>query len=41
MDLFVIMPLLMGVMFVVIGNYMPKVKQNSTLGIKIHWTLPE
>ena len=39
MDMFVIMPLLMGVMFVVIGNYMPKVKQNSTLGIKIHWTL--
>ena len=39
MDMFVIMPLLMGVMFVVIGNYMPKVKQNSTLGIKIYWTL--
>ena len=26
-------------MFLVIGNYMPKVKQNSTLGIKINWTL--
>ena len=38
-DMVVIMPLLMGVMFVVIGNYMPKVKQNSTLGIKIQWTL--
>ena len=31
--------LLLGVMFLVMGNYMPKVKQNSTLGIKIHWTL--
>ena len=39
MDLFVIMPLLLGVMFVWIGNYLPKVKQNSTLGIKISWTL--
>lgn len=39
MDLFVIMPLLLGVMFTLIGNYLPKVKQNSTLGIKISWTL--
>lgn len=39
MDVFVVMPLLLGVMFVWIGNYLPKVKQNSTLGIKIYWTL--
>lgn len=39
MDMFVVMPLLLGVMFVWIGNYLPKVKQNSTLGIKISWTL--
>lgn len=39
MDLFVIMPLLLGAMFTLIGNYLPKVKQNSTLGIKIAWTL--
>ena len=38
-DMFVVMPLLLGVMFVAIGNYMPKVKQNATLGIKISWTL--
>ena len=38
-DVFVIMPLLMGVLFLLIGNYMPKVKQNATLGIKISWTL--
>jgi uncharacterized membrane protein len=29
----------LGIMFVAIGNYMPKVKQNYTLGIKITWTL--
>ena len=39
MDMLVVMPLLMGVMFVWLGNYMPKIKQNSTLGIKIYWTL--
>ena len=31
--------LLMGILFVVIGNYMPKCKQNYTVGIKIPWTL--
>ena len=29
----------MGLLFVVIGNYMPKVKQNYTIGIKLPWTL--
>lgn len=38
-DMFVVMPLLLGVMFVIMGNYMPKVTQNSTLGVKIPWTL--
>ncbi len=31
--------LLSGAMFVLIGNYMPKIKQNFTIGIKIPWTL--
>ena len=31
--------LLMGAMFVVIGNYLPKCKQNHTIGIRIPWTL--
>lgn len=31
--------LLVGCMFLVIGNYMPKMKQNYTLGIKAPWTL--
>ena len=29
----------MGLMFVVIGNYLPKCQQNHTIGIKISWTL--
>lgn len=38
-DLAWFMPALLGVMFLCIGNYLPKVKQNRTLGIKISWTL--
>lgn len=32
-------PAFLGILFIIIGNYMPKTKQNSTLGIKISWTL--
>ena len=35
----VIVPVFLGVIFVIIGNYMPKCKQNYTVGIKIPWTL--
>ncbi len=28
-----------GVIFIVIGNYLPKVNQNYTIGIKVPWTL--
>lgn len=35
----VIMPVLMGVIFIIIGNYLPKCQQNYTIGIKIPWTL--
>jgi len=31
--------LTLGLMFVIIGNFMPKFKQNNTTGIKIIWTL--
>lgn len=34
----VLFPML-GLMFIAMGNWMPKIKQNSTLGIKIRWTL--
>ena len=30
---------LLGFVFMIIGNYMPKCKQNHTIGIKIKWTL--
>ena len=38
-DMKIIMPLIFGAMFVIIGNYMPKCKQNYSLGIKLPWTL--
>lgn len=34
-----VMGLLLGVVFVAIGNYLPKCKQNFTIGIKLKWTL--
>ena len=34
----VIMPLLMGVLFIVIGNWLPKCQQTYTMGIKLPWT---
>lgn len=34
-----LMPILFGVMFIAIGNYLPKCRQNYTIGIKIPWTL--
>lgn len=33
--------LLVGVLFIVLGNYMPKAKQNYTIGIKLPWTLDD
>ena len=30
---------LIGLMFVMLGNYLPKCKQNHTIGVKITWTL--
>lgn len=35
----VMMPLFMGALFVVIGNYLPKCRQSYTMGIKLPWTL--
>jgi len=35
----IILPIIIGLLFTVIGNYMPKCKQNYTIGIKIPWTL--
>ena len=30
---------LISIMFIIIGNYMPKCRQNYTIGIKLPWTL--
>ena len=35
----VIMPILIGLVLTIIGNYLPKCKQSYTIGIKIPWTL--
>lgn len=34
-----LMLILIGLVFLIIGNYLPKCKQNYTIGIKIPWTL--
>lgn len=34
-----LVPASLGLLFLVIGNYMPKMKQNPTLGIRLPWTL--
>lgn len=35
----VIGPMVLGVIFVLIGNFLPKTKQSYTMGIKLPWTL--
>ena len=35
----VIMPIFMGLLLTIIGNYLPKCKRNYTIGIKLPWTL--
>lgn len=35
----IIMPLLVGTLFVVVGNWLPKCQQTYTMGIKLPWTL--
>lgn len=34
-----LVPVFIGVLLAFIGNYMPKCKQNHTIGIKVKWTL--
>jgi len=35
----VVLPVLIGLLLAIVGNYLPKCKQNYTIGIKIPWTL--
>jgi len=34
-----ILPVMVGLILTIVGNYLPKCKQNYTIGIKIPWTL--
>ncbi len=34
-----VMPVMIGLLLAIVGNYLPKCKQNYTIGIKIPWTL--
>ena len=36
-----VMQAAIGLMFVAIGNYLPKCRPNHTIGIRIHWTLTD
>ncbi len=38
-DALALVPVLLGIVFVFIGNYLPKIKQNKTLGVRLPWTL--
>lgn len=38
-DIGLVMTLFLGAVFIFIGNYLPKCKQNYTIGIKVLWTL--
>lgn len=38
-DAVVLIPVLLGLLFIVLGNYMPKTTRNRTFGIKIKWTM--
>lgn len=38
-DMNALMPVFMGVLFTLVGNYLPKCRQNTTMGIKVVWTL--
>ncbi len=39
LDAIMFLPVILGILFAVMGNYMPKCKKNRTIGVKIKWTL--
>ncbi|MDY6065569.1 MAG: SdpI family protein [Finegoldia sp.] len=39
LDISTWMNVILGIAFIVIGNYLPKTKRNYTMGIKLPWTL--
>ena len=38
-DIGLIVSLLLGLLFIIFGNYMSKIRQNYTVGIRLPWTL--
>lgn len=38
-DFFMLLPLFLGVLFIVLGNYMPKTTRNRHMGMKTRWTI--
>ena len=36
-----VMELFTGILFIIVGNYLPKSRQNYTVGIKLPWTLAD
>lgn len=41
MNMQIILPLLIGLLMVIVGNWLPKCKPTRTLGIKLPWTLAD
>ena len=41
MNVQIVIPVVMGLLFVFIGNWLPKCKQTYTLGIRLPWTLAD
>ncbi len=39
MNISFLIPVTISIMFIVMGNYMPTIRQNKNLGIKLPWTL--
>ena len=39
MNAFALLPVFLGVVFIALGNYMPKTTRNRHMGIKLHWTM--
>jgi len=39
LNVYAILPLILGAIFIFVGNYLPKTTRNVTMGIKIRWAL--
>ena len=37
----IVLPLILGSMLIVVGNWLPKCKRNKMVGIKVHWALKD